>query len=254
MNKSIGFIGGGRITKIILQAFQNKGFTPQKVVVTDTNMITTAALKQEFPHIEIVGPEESAKQEVVFIALHPPVIMEMLGKIKDSVNPDALVISLAPKITIEKISGKLNDHKLVARLIPNATSVINEGYNPVSFSPTFTTKSEILEMLSLLGDTFETEESKLEAYAIISAMLPTYFWFQWQQCLKIGENIGLSADESRKAVSQTLDKAIQTMFSSDLTYDQVIDLIPVKPIGDHETEIKDIFSSNLETLYRRIQP
>lgn len=32
-------------------------------------------------------------------------------------------------------------------------------------------------MLNLLAYTFETAEEKLEAYAHISAMLPTYFWF-----------------------------------------------------------------------------
>ena len=33
----------------------------------------------------------------------------------------------------------------------------------------------ILEMLNLLGHTFETDEEKLEGYALLSAMLPTYF-------------------------------------------------------------------------------
>jgi pyrroline-5-carboxylate reductase len=35
--KSLGFIGGGRITKIILQAFENSGITFEKVVVSDIN-------------------------------------------------------------------------------------------------------------------------------------------------------------------------------------------------------------------------
>lgn len=254
MNKSIGFIGGGRITRIFLQALQNKGFTPQKVVVTDTNMITTAALKREFPHIEIVGPEEAAKQEVVFIALHPPVIMEMLEKIKDSINLDAMVISLAPKITIDKISGKLIGLKNVARLIPNATSVINEGYNPICFSEGFDEKQPLIEWLSLLGKTFEVEESKLEAYAIISAMLPTYFWFQWKELLGIGEKIGLDENECAKAIEETLIASVHIMFNSGFSYEEVVDLIPVKPIGDHEAEIKEIFSFNLVSLYEKIKP
>ncbi|MDP3912129.1 MAG: hypothetical protein Q8R96_00095 [Bacteroidota bacterium] len=64
-------------------------------------------------------------------------------------------------------------------MIPNATSVINQGYNPVSFAPWISEiqKSYILKMLNLLAYTFETAEEKLEAYAHISAMLPTYFWF-----------------------------------------------------------------------------
>lgn len=254
MKKSIGFIGGGRITRIILQAFQNKGFTPTRVVVNDSNQEITAKLRHQFPFIVEGSVGEAAKQEILFIALHPPVIMDTLQIMNGFVSPDAVVISLAPKITIGKISGKLNNHRDVARLIPNATSVINEGYNPVTFSSGFREKEELLDLLKLLGDTFETEEHKLEAYAIVSAMLPTYFWFQWESCVKIGERMGLTSEESRQAVSRTLDKAIQTMFSSDLSYDQVIDLIPVKPIGEHEPEICDIFTVNLINLFQKIKP
>ncbi|MBN1199155.1 MAG: NAD(P)-binding domain-containing protein [Bacteroidales bacterium] len=254
MKKSIGFIGGGRITRIILQAFRNKGFAPENVVVSDTNPEVIGKLRTLFPFILEGTPEETAKQEILFIALHPPAIMETLDNIKEIISPDAIVISLAPKITIEKISGKLNELKNVARLIPNATSVINEGYNSVTFSSGFRNKEEILELMMLLGDTFETEESKLEAYAIISAMLPTYFWFQWQACVKIGEQTGLSPEESRVAVVKTLGKAIQTQFGSGFSYEEVIDLIPVKPIGEHEAQIREIFSEKLIGLFKKIQP
>lgn len=254
MKKSIGFIGGGRITRIILQAFQNKGFTPSRVVVSDSSPEVILKLTSQFPFVVEGTAPEAAKQDILFIALHPPVIMDTLEKIRESISPDALVISLAPKITIDKISGKLNNHRNVARLIPNATSVINEGFNPITFSPGFRDKEEILDLLKLLGDTFETEESKLEAYAIISAMLPTYFWFQWETCVKIGEEIGLTTEESRQAIARTLAKSVQTLFDSGMTCDQVIDLIPVKPIGDHEQEIRDIFTVNLINLFQKIKP
>lgn len=254
MKKSIGFIGGGRITRIILQAFENKGFTPNNVILTDPNREAIGKLKTRLPFVREGSLEETARQELLFIALHPPVIMATLEKIKEIIYPDALVISLAPKITIEMISGKLNGLKKVARLIPNATSIINEGYNPVTFASGFGEKDETLNLLKLLGETFETEEHKLEAYAIVSAMLPTYFWFQWEACVKIGRQIGLSPEESRDTVFKTLVKAVQTLSESGMTFDQVIDLIPVKPIGDHETEIREILSVNLIKLFQKIQP
>ncbi len=100
----------------------------------------------------------------------------------------------------------------------------------------------------------EVDESKLEAYAIISAMLPTYFWFQWQELLQIGVKIGLNENECKEAIKETLIASIHTMFDSGLNYKEVVDLIPVKPIGDHESEIKEIFSFNLISLYDKIKP
>ena len=254
MNKTIGFIGGGRITRIFLQAFRNKGFNPAKIVVFDINNEVLLALQQNFPAVSISSLDEAACQNIVFIALHPPVIMDTLEQAKRNIKADSCVISLAPKVTIEKISAKLNLQGNVARMIPNATSYINKGYNPVCFSKDFNDKESILEMLKLLGDTFIAEESKMEAYAIASAMLPTYFWFQWQEMHQIGTKIGLDEQEARETVEKTLTAAIKTMYHSGLNYEEVIDLIPFKPIAAHEPQIKEILSNTLSALFEKIKP
>ena len=231
--KSMGFIGGGRITKILLQAFANKDVEFQSIIVFDTNVEVLKALKQQFPYIEMAeNLLQAASEPIVFIALHPPVIMETLDKIAGANLRDVLIISLAPKITIEKIASTLKTNNLV-RMIPNATSYINEGYNPVAFCADFdeNQKLDVMELLKLLGNTFEVAESKLEAYALLSAMLPTYFWFQWDELNKLGIQLGLSEKESKASVQQTLIAAIDLLFNSELLPEQVMDLIPVKPNG-----------------------
>lgn len=253
---SIGFIGGGRITKIVLQAFTNMQIELSSVQVCDTNPDVLKALQKQFPEIQTSGSGESAaKQEIVFIALHPPVIMETLNQIRTWVSEKAQVVSLAPKISIEKIASTLAT-KNIARMIPNATSYINEGYNPVSFSKEYTAsyKQQLIGMLETMGNTFEVEESKLEAYAIVSAMLPTYFWFQWNEMQKLGLQMGLTDSESKKAVEQTLLAAISLLFNSELPYSEVIDLIPVKPIAEHEAQISEIYQSKLMGLFQKIKP
>ncbi len=254
--KSLGFVGGGRITRIFLQAFTNKQFSLSSILVCDTNLEVLKALKKEFPEIQITDYcNVTAKQEIVFIALHPPAIMETLEKIKDSVSENTQIVSLAPKINIEKITGKLASNN-IARMIPNATSYINEGYNPICFSPEFSLpeKQSLNEMLMLLGKTFEVEESKLEAYAIISAMLPTYFWFQWKEMQTIGLQMGLEEVESKNAVQETLLAAISLFYNSKLSNEAVIDLIPIKPIGENEAEINVIYETKLLGLFEKIKP
>jgi pyrroline-5-carboxylate reductase len=256
MKQSIGFIGGGRVTKILLQGFKNKKVKFSKVVVADTNPEVLANLKKHFPEVEPADANTAASQELVFISLHPPVVMDILELIKGDVNPESVVISLAPKISLEKLSMKLNHVKKLARLIPNATSFMNEGYNPLTFSGSFTKteKKEILDMLSLLGKTFEVEEEKLECYAIMSAMLPTYFWFQWKELAEIGQKIGLNEKESKNSIHETLIASLNLMYKSGLTTQEVIDLIPVKPIGEHESQISEIYNTKLIGLFEKIKP
>jgi pyrroline-5-carboxylate reductase len=253
MEKSIGFIGGGRITTIFLQAFANKNIPLKSVYVNEIDQNVLNNLQKKFPHVISADLNELFDSDIIFIALHPPAIRETLEKIAGKLKTDVVVISLAPKISSEMIS-KLSGVKNVVRMIPNATSVINEGINPVCFVDNCSRKEEIFELISVLGYTFETEESKLEAYAIISAMLPTYFWFQWTEMIEIGKQIGLTDTECNIAVQKTLRASLNTLFNSTLTKEEVFDLIPIKPIGEHEEEIVDIYRTKLIDLHNKITP
>ena len=254
--KSLGFIGGGRITRILLQAFANKKAIFDSISVFDTNQETLQALKLQFPYIQVISsPAEAAAKDVVFLAVHPPVVMETLEKIKSTVSEQTIFISLAPKITIIHMAAVLPISQII-RLIPSATSVINHGYNPVCFAPGMSEiqKWYILEMLNLLGHTFETAEEKLEGYALLSAMLPTYFWFQWNELELIGMQMGLSESECKESIYETLNAALNTMYHSGMKPEEVMDLVPVKPIGENEDQVKAIYQEKLMGLYQKIKP
>lgn len=255
MKYSIGFIGGGRITRILLQGFRNKSISFSKTVVADTDPEALRKTKQLFPFAAEGDAKVAAGQDVVFISLHPPVIVDTLNSIKGDVKKGSIIISLAPKISIARLSAVLETVN-IARLIPNATSLINEGYNPVTFSTDFDAgkKKDIMDLLGVLGHTFEVPEDKLECYAIMSAMLPTYFWFQWEELAEVGCKIGLSEKEARNSIRETLIAAIDLMYGSGLTPSEVMDLIPVKPIGEHESAITEIYRTKLTSLYGKIRP
>jgi pyrroline-5-carboxylate reductase len=252
--KSIGFIGGGRITRIILQAIQNKQFDLSSVIVSDTNQEMLDKLKKQFHDIQVTTQNViAAKQEYVIIALHPPAIMGVLEEVKEEISASATIFSLAPKITIQKIQSAVNILN-VARLIPNATSIINEGYNPVCFSKEFkkSDKGRSLKWLKQMGPTFEVDEQKLEAYALVSAMAPTYFWFQWQKLVELGTEFGLDSSESEQAVYQSMMAALNVQFNDNLSYKEIRDLIPVKPIGELEEDINEIYETKLKALFAKI--
>lgn len=255
-NKEIGFIGGGRITRIFLQGFQNRKVEFTSVTVCDTNAEVLNLLKKDFPFITTSGTTAgAATKEIVFIALHPPAIGETITKLKGVIDKNALIISLAPKFNIQKLSEILNRQRII-RMIPNATSFANIGYNPVCFANAIGEfeKKQVLDVLSALGKTFETKECKLEAYALVSAMLPTYFWFQWNELEKLSKEMGLSDKESRETIYETLKASIDLMYKSNLSFAEVVDLIPVKPIGEFEEQIKAIYKEKLIGLFNKIKP
>lgn len=253
---TLGFIGGGRITKIFLQAFKNKSLTFDSILIYEPNNEVAAALLAQFPDISLADSQvEPAKQDVIFLAVHPPVMMETLNNIKETVGGGSKIISLAPKFTIDKIAGILATEN-IARMIPNATTFINKGYNPVSFHNSFgeEEKKALMELFKKLGKTIKVEEPLLEGYAMVSAMLPTYFWFQWKKMEEIAMKTGFSKKDAKKVIGDTLKRSLKLYYKSELSPEEVIDLIPVKPIGDHEAEIEQILEAKLLGLYEKIKP
>lgn len=254
--KKVGFIGGGRITRIFLKALKNKSVEFESIVVYEPDEKVSGFLKDQFPDIELAdNPGLPAKQDLVILAVHPPVMMETLSTINPMVHKDTYVLSLAPKITIEKMASLLPTRKII-RMIPNATSIMNKGYNPVTFNGIFSSeeKNQLMEIFGVLGETFEVEECKLEGYAIVSAMLPTYFWFQWKKMEDIAVKTGLDPTEAKNTIRKTMERSLDLFYDSSLTKDEVMDLIPVKPLKEKEEEIVAIYDTKLIALFEKIRP
>jgi pyrroline-5-carboxylate reductase len=256
--KTLGFIGGGRITRILLNGFRNAKVSFGKIYVFETNESVLNALKADFPQIETSNTDSSkaASSDWMFIALHPPVLMETLTAVKNSVKKDALVVSLAPKITIDKIKSVLPDVPNLTRMNPNAGTYVNKGYNPVCFAQTAekSVVNEFLEIFEKLGKVPVVPENQIEAYAMISAMGHTYFWYQLQQLKELGLSYGLSESESNETISAMLWGTTETLFNSGLSYDKVTDLVPVKPMEEHENTVKEYYKTCLNSLYQKIKP
>jgi pyrroline-5-carboxylate reductase len=254
---TIGFIGGGRITKIFLQAFQNAFVKFDRVVVFDVNEVALSTLKNKFPHVSVTGNiDEAIDNELVILAVHPPVTMETLEKINGKLSAQSSLLSFVPKFTIEKTTALLGGFKNVARMNPSASTIVNKGVNPIAFSPSFdiNNKKTLIDLLHPLGYLPEVSDSKIEAYAVISAMGHTYFNFQLQKLKELAVSFGMDEDEASKTISNMLWGTTETLFHSGLTYDQVADLVPVKPLGEVEDTIKGYYDQYLTGIYNKIKP
>lgn len=255
---TIGFIGGGRITRIFLHGFVNQGMSLDGISVYDPDPLVLDQLKARFPAVSVSSKSlnETASADCLFLAVHPPVMMETLTIIKPLIRPSSTVISLAPKITIEKIRSVLTGHTDIARINPSASSYINQGINPVSYASTMSlqSRSDLQKLMAPLGQLPEVEEPKIEAYALISAMGHTYFWFQIQKLKELAISFGMTPGEAEETIAGMMDGTVKTLFDSGLDYAGVTDLVPVKPLGVLEETIKNYYDEHLIPIFNKIKP
>ncbi|NIM00378.1 MAG: hypothetical protein GTN89_05600 [Acidobacteria bacterium] len=83
-------------------------------------------------------------------------------------------------------------------------------------------------------------------------MGPTYFWYQFAELEALGRGFGLDERATRHALAQMLHGGVTAFFDSRMPNDEVIDLIPVKPLEALEGEVREAYRTRLPGLYDKL--
>jgi pyrroline-5-carboxylate reductase len=254
----VAFVGGGRITRILLAAWERAGQLPERLAIIDPDAVAAERLTKLYPHARVCTDMVELMQDapVVFLAIHPPLVVQAAESLSRCLHADALVVSLAPKVTLAQLANHLPSNAHVARFLPNAASLIGKGFNPLVFGGNWEqpARTRLRQVLQYFGECPEVPESQMEAYAILTAMGPTYFWFQWQELRQLAAKMELAATDADHALQVMLQGAIELLFQSGLTYEAVVDLIPVRPLKEEEDLWRSVLTEKLLATRKKIRP
>lgn len=254
--KKVGFVGGGRIVRIVLSGWKRKNALPAEIKAVEIKPEVAERLKKQFPEALVSTTVEDLKgSEIIFLAVHPPALADILPKLKWITGENTVICSFVPKFSLSKLMEALGGYNRIIRMNPLATSYVNAGYNPASFGPGISPedKNKFLQQMAVLGQTPEVQDELIEVYASISAMGPSYLWFLFYELVSLGESFGLTREQALEAVSSMLIGAAKTMAESGLSPDEVMDLIPARPLAEEEEKIKETFRQKIMGIYNKLK-
>jgi pyrroline-5-carboxylate reductase len=253
-HQTIGIMGAGRATRFLLDGWAAAAALPDAITVSDPEAAAAAGLREAHPSIAIGDTAAVARCEWLILSVHPPVLPAVCEELRSVVRHDVVVLSMAPKVRIGKIAELLGVGR-VARMIPNAPSAIGRGFNPLSFGPGFdpTARAAMLGLVRPWGESPEVPEEDLEAYAILTAMGPTYLWFQWQALRELGRGFGLADADTDHALLRMIEGSAACLLSAGRDPDAVMDMVPVKPLGEVEERILNEYRDRLNALHQKLK-
>ena len=254
MFTSIGFIGSGRVARIMLDGWTRAGGLPAAIYLHDQSEAAVRALVAAHPAARGATLVEASSADLVFGALHPPALLETLPAIAPALKPAAVFCSLAPKLKLATLREKLNGFARLARMNPNAPSIVDAGFNPVAFAGELPAEArrDLLAIMAPLGQSPEVDERLIETYAVISAMGPTYFWFQFDAVRRMAESFGLAPEAARQTVAAMLHGAVDALLSNALPERVVMDLVPVRPMAEDEPAIGKMIEQRLGAIHAKL--
>jgi pyrroline-5-carboxylate reductase len=224
------------------------------VRVTDPDAAAVGRLVDATPTARPTDLADVAAADVVMVGVHPPATTEILTALAGLLAPDTVVVSLAPVVRLSKIATVLDAGRQIVRVIPNAPSIVGAGFNPVAFgdAATSATRDLVLGMLAPLGQAPEVADDDLEAYAILTAMGPTYLWAQLYALLDVASGFGLRPEDAARGVGAMVEGAWRTMTEAGLSPDAVQDLVPVKPLAEAVGTMTAAYGAALPGLHAKL--
>lgn len=175
---TIGFIGLGNMAEAMIGGMLAKKVTmPEQVLGYARTEATRARRKEQFG-ISICenNSKVAEKSDLLFLAVKPQFLGEVLEEIRDSVKKDTLVISIAAGKTLEFLECGLGaDHK-ICRCMPNTPALVGEGCTAVCTNEKVTKEEleQVVKLLASFGRASVVTEKQMDAVVAVSGSSPAY--------------------------------------------------------------------------------
>lgn len=184
MKKTIGFIGAGNMGGAIIKGIIKNGAADAgDVFVYDRNAAAVKALSEEYGIVNAESAKQAAKADIVFLAVKPNVIYSVIDEIRDCVEKETIIVSIAAGQTINRLTNafKCDTIKLV-RVMPNTPALVGEGMAAVSFNDEMQ-KAEngeeadyIVSLFNTLGKAEVVPEKLMDTVTGVSGSSPAYIF------------------------------------------------------------------------------
>jgi pyrroline-5-carboxylate reductase len=255
--KRIAIIGTGSMGSAILSGLLKSGFNPDNVSVSTKSTASAERLADELGVLSFAMENgEDANQmavagaDVVVIAVKPAYVIETLADVADSLDDDALVISVAAGITTKAMEKTLPDDVAVVRAMPNTPAIVGRAVTGIA-AGSRAGKSAIetaVQLFQTVGTSIVLDEAKIDALSTISGSGPAYVFYLIEQLTLVAKKMGFSDAEATQLVNETFLGSAQLLIESGKSPQELRKQV-TSPNGTTEKAITVMSAAKLEAMF-----
>lgn len=238
----IGAIGlGNMATAIIGGLLAKKMVEPENVIGFDKFDVAINKIKSKY-NITVVSDEASvaAQSDILFLAVKPNVLTEVLPKIASSIKKETIIISIAAGKTLAFLEENLGrkDCKIV-RTMPNTPALVLEGCTGVCPNENLTQEEigQVLELLGAFGKASLVPEKLMDVVVGISGSSPAYVFVFIEAMADAAVAAGMPRAQAYEMCAQAVLGSAKLMLET----------------GKHPGELKDMVCSPAGTTIEAVK-
>lgn len=174
----IGLIGLGNMAKAIIGGMlQNEMVKPEDIIGSAKTSKTLEAVQKQFGiQVRESNLAVAKEAEVLVLAVKPQFMGEVIEEIKDSVEPDTLVISIAAGKTLDWIGQAFGRKVKLVRCMPNTPALVGEGCTGVCVNDEVSEEEAAysIRLMESFGKASLVPERLMDAVGAVSGSSPAY--------------------------------------------------------------------------------
>jgi pyrroline-5-carboxylate reductase len=218
---SITILGSGSMGGAILSGLLQPGVsvdggirvtnrTPEKADALAADGVTSYSLERD-PDANLTAV---AGARIVLIGVKPHMVPDLLRSIAGSLEPDAIVVSVAAGVPIAAMEALVPG--TVIRAMPNTPAIVGLAVTGLSAGVRATADDMALAraLFETVGQVLEVPEEKIDALSTISGSGPAYVFYLIEQLTHTAIDLGFSSEEAAVMVNGTFRGASELLAAS----------------------------------------
>lgn len=250
MAESFAFLGTGSMGGAILDGL--------RAAIPDAPIrATTRSSSTERPGVESRSTESNPDANrwavngasIVIVGVKPAMVGDLLAEIADSLDPEALIVSVAAGITTSTMEAIVPNP--VVRSMPNTPALVGKGVTGIAAGSRATAEhlARARAVFELVGWVLELPESQIDALSTISGSGPAYVFHAMEQWTTAARELGFSDGDARDLVEKTFAGATALLEASDVGPAELRRRV-TSPNGTTERAIAVLDRAHLSDIYR----
>lgn len=232
IEKIIGFIGAGQMARALAAGFV------KSELISDSRIMTCDAVPAAADQFQdaigakarICGanPELIAAADVIFLAVKPQHVKQVMAESRGAFDDDKLLVSIAAGITIDQLSSGFATDRVI-RVMPNTPCLVGQGASGFSTGAAASEEDAAMieSLLASVGVAVRLEERLLDAVTGLSGSGPAFVFMLIEAMSDGGVRMGLPRMTATTLAAQTVLGAAHM----------------VQQCGQHPAELKDRVAS-----------
>jgi pyrroline-5-carboxylate reductase len=213
----IVLIGAGNMGGAMALGWVKSGIDPASVIAADPNPPEAMKARLSETGIQFAAAvPQGVTAGVIFVAVKPQVMAEVLPAYKTLIGPETVVVSIAAGKTLAFLEEHLGEAAMV-RAMPNTPAMIGRGVTGAFANDRMTpAQRKLVDALLRVSGPVEWVENEalIDAVTAVSGSGPAYVFYLVECMAEAGHKLGLPADLAMRLARATVSGAGELLHQS----------------------------------------